>query len=36
MTLESLGCLLASVVYLSNANKVEKDSFAILTQSYVS
>lgn len=35
MTLASLGCLLASVVYLSNANKVEKDSFAILTQSYI-
>ena len=30
------GSLDAAVVYLSNANKVEKDSFAILTQSYVS
>ncbi len=31
MTLTSLGCLLASVVYLSNASKAEKDSFTILT-----
>jgi len=36
MTLTSLGCLLASIVYLSNASKVEKDRFAFLTQSYIS